>query len=74
MNPITVTAAANPEALENLLDAAREHNYVFSAVKFDAPYELVTFTVEFPENYTADEFAAVCREYELDELVDLIES
>jgi hypothetical protein len=59
------------DCIEPIFDAGREHNFMFNNFMFDKLGD-ITFDVVFPKDFTEDQFIDVCREYQLDELVDLI--
>lgn len=72
MNPMTITSATDRDAIEPLFDAGRVHGFTFKNFSYDKDGD-VTFDVIFPAGFTRDEFAAMCREYQLDELMDFVE-
>lgn len=71
MKPITITSTTDRDSIEPIFDAGREHNFMFNNFMFDELGD-ITFDVVFPEDYTEDQFIDMCREYQLDELVDCI--
>jgi hypothetical protein len=71
MKPMTVTAAAERDAIEPIFEAGREYNFTFRNFVFSELGE-VTFEVTFPSDFTESQFVAMCREYQLDELCDLL--
>ena len=73
MKPMQITSAADRDALEPLFIAAGEHALTFSNFTYDiADDNLITFTLNFPQNFTEADFASMCRDNQLDELCDLL--
>jgi hypothetical protein len=68
-----ITSASDRGALEPLFIAAAEHDLTFSNFTYDiADDNLITFTLNFPSNFTEADFASMCRDSQLDELCDML--
>lgn len=72
MTPIRITSSTLRDAIEPMFDAGRVHNFTFKNFEYDKDGD-VAFDVIFPDGFTEDQFIDMCREYQLDELIDLIE-
>ena len=73
MKAMQITSAADRDNHEPLFIAAGEHNLTFSNFTYDiADDNLITFTLNFPQNFTEADFASMCRDNQLDELCDLL--
>lgn len=72
MTPIRITSSTIRDAIEPMFDAGRVHNLTFKNFEYDKDGD-VAFDVIFPDGFTEDQFIDMCREYQLDELIDLIE-
>ena len=73
MKPMQITSASDRGALEPLFIAAAEHDLTFSNFTYDiADDSLITFTLNFPSNFTEADFASMCRNNQLDELCDML--
>ena len=72
MTPIRITSSTIRDAIEPMFDAGRVHNLTFKNFEYDKDGD-VAFDVIFPSYFTKNDFIDMCREYQLDELIDLIE-
>jgi hypothetical protein len=54
-----------------MFDAGREYGFTFKNFAYDELGD-ITFDVIFPEGFTEEQFIDMCREYQLDELCDLL--
>jgi hypothetical protein len=71
MKAMQITSAADRDNLEPLFIAAIEHNLTFSTFTYNDD-NLITFTLNFPSNFTEADFASMCRDNQLDELCDML--
>lgn len=73
MKQIAITCATNRDSIEPIFDAGIEYGLSFSNFIFDTvDDDIITFSVTFPADFSEDDFVAMCREYQFDELADLL--